>query len=93
VALIGAVILLVAYRGAPWLQAFSLQFLGVQACLSAWRQIGYLFTEIVEISGDRLFSDTAQISHALFLPYWFWGGAIIGATALLLLFSLWWAYR
>jgi hypothetical protein len=90
---LGAAIVLIAHKAAPWTQRFTLQFLGVQACLSTWGQIGYLFTESVEIDGQFMYSDTAQIARALFFPYWFWGGAIIGVTAILLLFSLWWAYR
>jgi len=42
--LIGLGVLLIAYRGSRWLKDFSIQFLGVQACISTFQQVGYLFT-------------------------------------------------
>ncbi len=88
VGLLGAVILLIAYRGARWFQGFMIQFLGVQACVSVWQQVDYLFTHSAEVGGQRMLSDTSHIAQNLFLPYWFWGGLIAILTVLLLLASL-----
>ena len=86
---LGAAILLLALRGsAPW-QRFIVQLLGVQACISVWKQFGYLFSPGGEMGGRLHRSDTGAIADVLFLPYWFWG-AVISATILAL---LWWCFR
>jgi hypothetical protein len=86
---LGIAIALLALRGsAPW-QAFAIQFLGVQAAISAWQQLDYLFSPGGNVGGDLHRSDTGAIADALLLPYWFWA-AIISATILAL---LWWSVR
>ena len=67
-----------------WLREFALPFLGVQACVSTYNQLGYLFTREVRIDGQVLLSDSGQIAQQLFLPYWFWG-ALLGLGSLGLL--------
>ena len=60
-----------------WMQYFSVQFLGVQACISSFQHLDYLFTERVSIGGRSLqYSDTGAIARELLLPYWFWGGLL-----------------
>lgn len=70
-------------------QRFGIQFLGVQACISAWSQFGYLFSSEASVSGALNRSDTAAIADALLLPYWFWGATISAAIVAL----LWWALK
>ena len=74
-------------------QSFAIQFFGVQACISTYRQVDYLFTRSVVIDGQAMLSDTGQIAFYLFLPYWFWAALVIGVSLLLLWLSLMVAYR
>ena len=87
---IGCLILIVAMKGSPGVKAFAVQFLGVQACVSTYRQLDYLFSRT---AGPLGISDTAQIAQILFLPYWFWGAVIAVLSFLILILSLRMAYR
>jgi hypothetical protein len=89
----GGLIFMLALRASPWLKMFSVQFLGVQACISTYQQVGYLFIEAALIDGQAMHSDTGQIARHLGLPYWFWGALIALLSLLILLFSLRRAYR
>ncbi len=88
--LVAAAVLGVAFKGSERLQRLTVQFLGVQACISTYRQIDYLFSYS---AGPLGISDTAQIQQVLFLPYWFWGGLIAAVSLLILLLSLRSVYR
>lgn len=90
---LGLVILAIALRAPQWMQGFAIQFLGVQACLSTFYQLDYLFTRQANIAGQILPSDSSQIAQNLLLPYWFWGGLMAIASLLLLIQSLRIAYR
>lgn len=86
---LGLAIVLLALRGsAPW-RRFAVQFLGVQAAISAWRQFDYLFSPGGNVGGRLQRSDTGAIADVLLLPHWFWG-AIISAAILAL---LGWSFR
>lgn len=80
-------------QSTPWIRSFTIQFLGVQAIISSYLQIDYLFTHSAVIGGNRMLSDTGHIAEALFWPYWFWGGALTLISLLLLVISLRIAYR
>ncbi|HYW16883.1 MAG TPA: M50 family metallopeptidase [Allosphingosinicella sp.] len=86
---LGMAIALLALRGSVAWQRFVIQFLGVQAAISAWQQYGYLFSPGGNVDGRMHRSDTGAIADVLLLPYWFWG-AIISAAILAL---LWWSLR
>jgi Peptidase M50B-like len=88
--LMGVGVLGVAFKGSERVQRLLVQFLGVQACVSAYRQMDYLFSYS---AGPLGISDTAQIQQALMLPYWFWGGLIALSSLLILVVSLWRVYR
>ncbi|MEC4816748.1 MAG: M50 family metallopeptidase [Scytonema sp. PMC 1069.18] len=88
--LIGLIILGIALKAPRWVQGFAVQFLGVQACISTYHQVDYLFTAS---AGPGLLSDSAQIQRNLFLPYWFWGGLMAIASLAILVQSLRIAYR
>lgn len=75
--LVGALLILIAWRVREGFARFALQFLGVLAAMSMLRDFNYLFTEEAVIGGKRMLSDTGQIEEALFLPHWFWAGAIL----------------
>ena len=87
--LMGAGVLGVALNGSES-QRLLVQFLGVQACVSTYRQIDYLFSYS---AGPLGISDAAQIQQALLLPYWFWGGLMAVSSLLILVMSLWRVYR
>lgn len=86
--LTGACLLIIANKGPDWLQSVMVQFLGVQACISTYRQLDYLFMHSANVGGQRMLSDTGHIAEALLLPYWFWGGSIALLSFLLLAGSL-----
>ena len=60
----------------------------MQACISVWKQFGYLFSSGGSIGGQLHRSDTGAIADVLLLPYWFWGAAI----SVLIVGMLWWAF-
>lgn len=93
VPLLGVLILAIALKAPRWFQGFSVQFLGVQACISTYHQVDYLFTYAANVGGRPSLSDSAQIAQNLLLPYWFWGGLMAIASLLLLVQSLRVAYR
>jgi len=86
---LGLAILMIARWLSPQRQQFTIQFLGVQACISVWKQFGYLFSAGGVVGGQMQRSDTGAIADALFLPYWFWGASISAAILAL----LWWSFR
>ncbi|AFZ57760.1 M50 family metallopeptidase [Anabaena cylindrica FACHB-243] len=87
---LGLIILGVGLKTPPWVQGFTIQFLGVQACVSTYHQLNYLFSYT---AGPLGLSDTAQMQRYLLLPYWFWGGLMAVASLVILVRSLQVAYR
>lgn len=90
IGLLGLLILGIAFKTPRWVQGFAIQFLGVQACVSTFHQVDYLFSRT---AGPLELSDSGQIAQQLFLPYWFWGGLMAIASLYLLVQSLRIAYR
>ncbi|MBW4562186.1 MAG: M50 family metallopeptidase [Mojavia pulchra JT2-VF2] len=88
--LLGLIILGIALKAPRWVQGFGVQFLGVQACVSTYHQLDYLFSYS---AGPLGLSDTAQMQRYLLLPYWFWGGLMAIASLVILIQSLRVAYR
>lgn len=76
--------LLIARFASDEVAQLLLVFVAVQLALSVFSRSDYLFTPVAETSGGRMPSDVAQMAEALFLPYWFWGGAC-GAFSVLVL--------
>ena len=90
---LGLVILLLALRGSlPW-QGFVIQLLGVQACISVWRQFDYLFSAGGQVGGELQRSDTGAIADVLLLPYWLWGACISAMILAMLWLSFRFAFR
>ena len=81
-------LLVIGVTATEWWRSLSLQFIGVQACISVFLQVGYLFTEKVAFSGHLVYSDTGQIAAALLLPYWFWATVLTILTLWLPMWSL-----
>lgn len=67
---------------------FCAQIIGIQAFMSVYLSLGYLFSSTGNINQSSLTSDTAVISQNLFLPNWFWASAILIISVTLLLLSL-----
>ena len=88
-----AVCLLVAVKGGARLSQGLLVFFGVQLALSVFSRGDYLFTPVAHTSAGDLPSDVAQMSEALFLPYWIWGAICGGFSVVVLLFGLYWLWR
>ena len=76
--LLGTGILYLSIESAAWLQVFAVQFLGVQACISSYRQLSYLFSSSATIGGRTMPSDTGRIAQLLVLPHW--GTASVAVT-------------
>ena len=81
------------WRGSPKVREFVVQLLGVQAAISSWHDLGYLFSDGGMVAGQPQRSDTAAIADSLLLPYWFWGGTISLAIVALIAASLRFALR
>ena len=60
----------------------------MQGAVSVYQDIDYLFSPGAAVDGQVALSDTGRIAEALFLPYWFWGGAITIAIAAMVWKSL-----
>lgn len=75
-----ATFVLVARLASLTFGAFFVQLVGVQLCLSVFRDISYMFSDRVVIDGVERLSDSAAIADALWLPYWVWG-ALVAATS------------
>jgi hypothetical protein len=88
--LMGLAVLGLAFKGSEQVQRLLTQFLGVQACVSTYRQIEYLFSYS---AGPLGISDTGQIQQAFLLPYWLWGGLLALSSLLILVMSLRSVYR
>ncbi|NVE95172.1 M50 family metallopeptidase [Altererythrobacter lutimaris] len=74
---LAALFVLVAKKARPEWQRFTLQFIGLLAALSMFRDWDYLFSKNATINGEVMLSDTGQMQAQLALPYWFWAGVII----------------
>lgn len=89
----GATLLVLAFYGRPDHRRFAVQFLGVQGCISIYRDFGYLFSEGGVMDGRLQLSDTALIEQALLLPYWFWGVLITVIIVAMVYYALLYAHR
>ncbi len=86
--LIALLLVAIAQRAAAGIVRFSLQFMGVLAAMSMFRDWDYLFSQSANIGGQIMLSDTGAMAEALMLPHWFWAGSIILVSAGMILASL-----
>ena len=77
-----------ALKASDRLALFAVQFLGVVAALSMFRDWNYLFSYSAVIGGQPMLSDTGAMSEALWLPYWLWAIVIIAVSGLMIGASL-----
>jgi hypothetical protein len=78
-----------AWRASPAVSQVVCVFLAVQLALASFSRSDYLFTAEARTAGGVMPSDVAQIAHALWLPYWFWGGLIALLSLALLALGGW----
>ena len=90
---LGAACLALAFYGREQHRRFAVQFLGVQGCISIYRDFGYLFSQGGTMEGRLQKSDTQHIAEALVLPYWFWGGLITASIIAMVFLALKRAHR
>ena len=88
ISLFGIIILYISFMTDIKWKLLTLQLLGVQACLSVYMNIGYLYSKGASIGGNQYVSDTGVMENALLLPYWFWGIIIIIFSIFLIFKSL-----
>ena len=86
--LLGGASLLLAFYGKEAHRRFAVQFLGVQGCISIYRDFGYLFSRGGYMEGRLQMSDTEHIAQALFLPYWVWGTLITAVIMAMVFYAL-----
>lgn len=89
---LGILIIFIAFKGADKLRIMSVRLLGVQACVSVYLSVGYMFSGGGVIEGKEYLSDTAVMESALWLPYWFWGALLLLISASMIFLSLTIAY-
>lgn len=82
-------LLWVGTRAGGWASQLTLLFLSVQLALSVFSRGDYLFTDKANTGGGVFPSDVANMSSALFLPYWFWGALCGGFSILVLVVGAW----
>ena len=86
--LVSLALIALAFKGRDWMVRFGLQFLGVLAALSMFRDWDYLFSHSAVVGGQRMLSDTGAMEEALLLPYWLWAIVIIALSGLMVGASL-----
>jgi hypothetical protein len=86
--LIAGIILFIGLKAGNLFCKYTLQFLAMQAFLSLYLSIDYLFSDGGTIGANTYYSDTYHIQENLFLPYWLWGGFIILSSLIIIFFSI-----
>ncbi|MEL6696672.1 MAG: M50 family metallopeptidase [Bacteroidota bacterium] len=85
--IIAAILLYVWWKGSRRSQQLLIQYLGIQASLTTFLQISYLFTEKVTVGDQVHYSDTARIALHSFGNYFLWGIIVSVITIGILWFS------
>ena len=89
VLVLAAILGILGTRERPEFAQLGLVFLATQLALSVYSRGDYLFTEYAETAEGRMPSDVAQMSEALFAPYWVWGSLCAVFSAAVLCIGLW----
>lgn len=88
IAIISILLLLINRFASDNVNIFTSQFLGVQAIMSIYLSVNYLFSKSGGIGANTYYSDTQVIENYLILPYWFWGAFILILSVWILVSSL-----
>jgi hypothetical protein len=89
VTVFAALLLAIAWKASAWASQLALLFLSVQLSLSVFSRGDYLFTATAHTGAGNFPSDVANMSDALFLPYWFWGALCGGFSVVVLAIGAW----
>jgi hypothetical protein len=89
VTIFAAILLAIAWKASAWASQLALLFLSVQLSLSVFSRGDYLFTDTANTTAGKFPSDVANMSEALFLPYWFWGALCGAFSVIVLAFGAW----
>ena len=73
--------------------AFFLNLLSLTLCLSLFRDIDYMFSDVALVEDVSRHSDSAMIAAYLWLPYWLWGALIASFSLVLLALGIFAASR
>jgi len=73
--------------------AFLLHLIAATLCLAWFTDLDYLFSAQAVVNGAAYPSDSAVIAQALWLPYWFWGGAVALLSLGFAVFGIRWVSR
>lgn len=87
IAILAIIIFFIAVKGNDRFNKFTLQFIAIQAFMSMYLSIDYLFSSSGTTATGVYYSDTYWMQSGLLLPYWFWAGAICLFSGLLIYFS------
>lgn len=93
VSAVALVTAIVATKASEAICQWYCSFIGCQLGLSVFSRGDYLFTPVAQTSMGPMPSDVAQMSQALFLPYWFWGAGCGLISVGILVFGLIVAFR
>lgn len=77
----------------PALAALVLHLMAVTLCLSWFTDLDYMFSDHAMVSGVRHLSDSAVMAQALWMPYWFWGGAVAVFSLAVVVLGVGWVSR
>jgi sensor histidine kinase YesM len=86
--ILGALLVFIALKGNAGVKKITMQFLGVQAFMSFYLSIGYLFSSGADVGGYSLPSDTQAIANNLLLPFWFWGAVLLAIWAIMINYTI-----
>jgi hypothetical protein len=79
---------LISFKANDKFKTLTIQFIAVQAFISLYQSIGYLFSSGANVGGTNNMSDTMVIADNLLLPYWFWATLILIFNAITVYASL-----
>lgn len=88
ISILSLIIIYISLKASDKVQIVSLQFLGVQAIMSLYLSIDYLFSSGGTAGGSSFNSDTAIIAKYLLLPHWIWAILIIGFSIFMIFLSI-----
>lgn len=91
-AAIGLILGAIAFYAPTIVRVMIAGFIGVQFCLASWADRHYMFTKNFMRNGETLDSDTQNIADEWLLPYWVWGGLILGLSVLIMSWAFWSAW-
>ncbi|MFA7626593.1 MAG: M50 family metallopeptidase [Candidatus Kapaibacterium sp.] len=93
VLILSAAATLVSMKANIKVKTLTLQFIAVQAFISVYQSISYLYSTGAVVGGSPNMSDTQVIADNLFLPYWFWATLILLFNAWMIFISLKYYFR